>query len=307
MADLILDGSAVTGNQSYQALRTVTFQSVLHGVAHYCGFKPGSRDWTAERAAMITEYINERVREAWEYAVWPDLRWIEQRYYHQGVWAAGSYAAGSIVYHAGTEAYYVAGTGTSEEPGTTAVDWTVTTTYSKLIPWEQLNATKIGNVERVLKSDPRVNRTPTDLTYKTVDREGIYVLDTEASTSVWLSLLIREPLFTAAAHDATVAYGLDDLSYWAATGECYRSLTASNTVADPSVSADWDRVEFPYVFASFVKQAAHADFLRSQKQFDVADRKEGKAFARLDDVIMRQGINQQLPMTRVKTRGYAVR
>jgi hypothetical protein len=307
MSDSTLDGSTAVSGVTQAVLRTVTFQSVLWGVARLCGWKPESRDLTVERAAQLTEFINERVREAWEYAEWADLRWIEQRYFHEGLWAPGSYAAGSIVYHASSAAYYTADTGTSEEPGSAAVDWTVNTSYSKHIPYEQLGQTKIGTVEAIFKSDPRINRTPTPLYYEAVDREGIYIKDTEATgAAVWLSLLVREPEFTSVVHSASTSYAVGDLAYLASTGECYKAL-AAGTVADPSASENWDRVEFPYVFSSFVKRAAHADYLASKEQFEMADRVEAKAFKRLDDVLSRAGIAQQLPQLQVRTRGASVR
>ena len=138
-------------------LRTVTFRSVLWGAARLCGYQPESRDLTYERATQLTEYINERVREAVEYPVdgWPDLRRIEQRYYHQGVWVPGNYGIGSIVYHVGTGAYYQAQVETETEPGVMEVDWEVTTDFSKLIPFEQLGGTRLGTVMRVWRSDPK--------------------------------------------------------------------------------------------------------------------------------------------------------
>lgn len=306
MPDFISDGVAVSAEQTYQALRTVSFKSVLWGVARLAGYKPDTRELSVERAEMLTEFINERVREAWEYTVWPDLRRVEQRYYHQGLWSAGSWAAGAIVYYSPDETYYEANIGTSETPGAAATDWDVKTSYSKLIPWEQLASTKLGAVERVTYSDPRINRTPTDLVYRTADREGLYVLDHRAAHSVWLTLLVREPEFNYAVHNPNTSYGAGAISYWPATGECYLSLVSGNQVADPSVSGNWDQVEFPYVFASFVKRAAYADWLRAHKQHDLADRHERKALGRLDDTQHRQGVNQQTPLTAVVTRPAAV-
>lgn len=306
MADFTLSGSIATPSSTSEALRTVTFKSVLWGAARRCGWKPETRDLTPERAAQLTEFINERVREAWEYAEWPDLRWIEQRYYHQGLWAAGSYAVGSIVYESTSEAYYTADTGTTEQPSSTATDWTVNTTYSKHIPWTQLNQTKIGNVTGCWKSNPRVNRTPTPLYYETTDREGIYIKDTEAGVSVYLEFLVREPEFTSTVHSASTSYSVGDLVYYPTTGECYQAL-AAGTVADPSASANWDLQEFPYAFASFVKRAARADYLDSKEQFDLAEKEEMRAFKRLDDLLNRGGVQQQLPSPFVRTRGSAVR
>lgn len=60
-------------------MRTVTFKSVLHNVARMAGLDPNSGDLTNELAQQITSYINERLREAWEWTWWPELMLVESR------------------------------------------------------------------------------------------------------------------------------------------------------------------------------------------------------------------------------------
>lgn len=61
-------------------MRSVTFQSVLNGAAAKLGMDP-LRDLNPARAASLTEYVNERVKEAWKFEFWPEWTVTEQRYY----------------------------------------------------------------------------------------------------------------------------------------------------------------------------------------------------------------------------------
>lgn len=64
-------------------MRTVTFQSVLHGVAHRMGIESDSTDpgynLLDSTARTLTEYINTAYKVAWEFWPWPDSLTIEQR------------------------------------------------------------------------------------------------------------------------------------------------------------------------------------------------------------------------------------
>jgi len=59
-------------------MKTCTFKSVLFGVARRLGVDP-SKNLLADQAETLTEYINSRVKEAWEHQDWPALCRIEER------------------------------------------------------------------------------------------------------------------------------------------------------------------------------------------------------------------------------------
>lgn len=59
-------------------MRTVTFQSVLHGAARMLGMDP-ARDLTFPQAATLTEYIQTRFDEAVGFEFWPELMATEER------------------------------------------------------------------------------------------------------------------------------------------------------------------------------------------------------------------------------------
>lgn len=86
-------------------MRTVTFQSILHGVASLLGMDP-ARDLNAVRAATFTKYVNARLKEGWRYDFWPELMATEQRRYRLPYVAATAYVAPSAT--AAQEVYYIA-------------------------------------------------------------------------------------------------------------------------------------------------------------------------------------------------------
>lgn len=55
---------------------------MLNGAAAKLGMDP-LRDLNPARAASLTEYINERVKEAWKFEFWPEWTVTEQRYYRE--------------------------------------------------------------------------------------------------------------------------------------------------------------------------------------------------------------------------------
>lgn len=86
-------------------MRTVPFQSILNGVATALGMSP-SRDLNDLRAAALTEYINNRVLEAWRFDFWPEWTVCEQRGYRLPWSSVTGYFIGDEVYDPPTGAYY---------------------------------------------------------------------------------------------------------------------------------------------------------------------------------------------------------
>jgi hypothetical protein len=60
-------------------MRTVTFKSVYSQVVRLCALDPADATFSAARQEMVADCINRRVREAWEYAAWPELCVMEER------------------------------------------------------------------------------------------------------------------------------------------------------------------------------------------------------------------------------------
>ena len=60
-------------------MRTVTFQSILHGIARLAGLDPTTGDLTPQLAAQLTEYINAHVQRADQFEFWPERMLVEAR------------------------------------------------------------------------------------------------------------------------------------------------------------------------------------------------------------------------------------
>jgi hypothetical protein len=78
-------------------MRTVTFQSVLDGAAARIGLDP-TQTIAASTASALTEYINTRIRFAWEAYKWPELSTVERRRFRESFSATEVYPIGSEIY-----------------------------------------------------------------------------------------------------------------------------------------------------------------------------------------------------------------
>jgi hypothetical protein len=78
-------------------MRTVTFQSVLDGAAARIGLDP-TQTIAASTASALTEYINTRIRFAWEAYKWPELSTVERRRFREDYSASEVYPIGSEIF-----------------------------------------------------------------------------------------------------------------------------------------------------------------------------------------------------------------
>jgi hypothetical protein len=78
-------------------MRTVTFQSVLDGAAARIGLDP-TQTIAASTASALTEYINTRIRFAWEAYKWPELSTVERRRFRENYSSSEVYPVGSEIF-----------------------------------------------------------------------------------------------------------------------------------------------------------------------------------------------------------------
>lgn len=263
-------------------MRTVTFQSVLYGVATRLGLEP-SHNLQTNQALALSEYINDRLETAWELEKWPEWTLAEERQFRADYNAGTAYVIGNEVYYPTGNAYYRAiAPGTGNLPTNTNF-WEPATDLNAYVAraqsWED---NELGEVWGVYLADPRTTDRPRRVGFWE-SPDGIQ-MDTSATT-VWIEFGLPHPRFTAVTWDAASAYVVGDLVYLAATGECYEAIQAG-TGQDPSTQAAyWLKQDFPYVLAKHVKLAAIADALREDEEFDKAIAAEAKAQEALFDAI----------------------
>lgn len=230
-------------------MRTVTFQSVLDGAAARIGLDP-TQTIQPSTASALTEYINTRIRFAWEAYKWPELSAIEKRQFRPTFDAAATYATGAEVFYLGNY-YRKTGTGAVGVLPTVTATWTVATSltdFVRSIDFDQTftaasgstAATPIGEVLHVYRQDPRVVRY--------AERVNFWVTDSGA--------IVGPTQFTNATPN-----------------EVYVEFTIRPTMFNTS-SANSD---FPRVLSEYVKFATAADALREDGQFDKASYMDGLA------------------------------
>ena len=262
-------------------MRTVTFKSVMWGIARLAGLSPESSDLSQESADTIVEFINRRVREGWENSWWPELMCLEERYYRTD-WEVGTgYVAGDEVWHATTGAYWrcsVAHTG--QEPVDGSAYWEEPDDLDRYVPYELGTLTPIGETKGIFKNNPRQNPdTAYELAFE-VSENGIQV-GTEAGNTVWIHFRRRPASFTGTPYGAGTGYVAGDLVYYGTTGEVYRALNGT-TGNLPTDAEHWEKVDFPYVIGEFVKMAGYSDWLRNDGQTEKSVAEEERGWGELE-------------------------
>lgn len=247
-------------------MRTVTFRSVLHGTARMAGLDPATGELSPETAARLGEFISSRLREAWEFDFFAETMLLEQRAFRDEWDAAATYAVGKEVYYAVDGLYYeclVENAG--EIPATATSFWALVETLDPYIEYAQPGKTPIGHVACVSVRNPRTSRNALRLNFS-FSEKGVQVLDPLRPALVWIEFRRQAPEFTAEEWDSGTNYATGDVRYLPETGECYRALQAG-TNQNPATQTDyWVKVDFPFVFSKYVKQAAYADWLDQDGQ-----------------------------------------
>jgi hypothetical protein len=272
-------------------MRSVTFKSVLHGAAALAGMRPA--DLTTDRAATLTEYINNRVAEGWRRDFWPEWTVVSQRQYHPSYDATKNVTAGDVRYDEASDAYYTAlqnQTPAAEGPTNAAYWAAVDETFEPVVPYEEAGLEAIDEVKRVLRRNPRTHPTqPGELDWEPVE-SGILVHQRPGQPKVprpWVNYRRRPPVFDSKVWTAGEVVAAGAVRYYAATGECYLALAGSEGVIPPSDATKWELVKFPAALGGWVKRAVFSDTLRDQKQTDRAMVELGQAQDELQDAVDR--------------------
>lgn len=282
-------------------MRTVTYQSVLWGVARRLGMEP-NKDLNRTRAATLTEYINSRLAEAWRWEFWPELTLCQERFYRPDYAADETIVTGDERYDATSGAYYRAlqDQDPAAEGVSNAAYWEAASDLDKYVAWEQAGLDVIDAVKRASKRNPRVYRTSYGPIHWWTSERGVQ-LGPDTPSSVWLEFRTPPAMFTSSEWAAATAYTAGQRVYLPANGQCYIAL--GNTTGDnPASSPDeWEQIEFPAVLAGYVMWAAMTDGLRDQKQTDRALAELAQAREELQDLVDRELDGQgQYDMARVE-------
>jgi len=278
-------------------MRTVTFKSVLYGVARKMGLEP-EVNFQSNQAAAFTQYINERIRESVESYDWPEFIKIEERAYRNAYSASTTYAVGAEVYYATTAKYYTCILISLNHAPTDTTYWTELTSFVPYVALQQTGKTIIGECMACYERDPRLTLAPGEVDF-VLREEGIVITESDAPATVFVQFRIPPPEYTSSAWAAGV-YAVGDLVYYSTTGDVYKCIQVTTNQA-PTDTTYWTKVDFPYVLSSYVTQAAYADALDEDGQQEKAVAAENRA----EKLLVRE--YDKLEMQQQQRRTYKVR
>ena len=189
-------------------MRTVTFTSVLAGVASVLGIEPAA--YTAALQAKALLAINRHIKTGWKFDFWPELTLVEQRAYRPFWDEVTQFDAGAQVYFADDGLYYQANTAPNnpqdgESPAAYPAKWTAVTDFRRYIALDQPGKTPIDEVEGLYSYDPRLRtERPARLPF-TLSHEGVVPM-AETYALVWIKFRMRVSQFTQTVFDPASAY-----------------------------------------------------------------------------------------------------
>lgn len=110
-------------------MRAVEYSVIERAVALRLGWDPDELD--ATEFGAIRDAVSQSLEEIWRYGFWADLMRVERRRYRSAYAAATAYVSSDIVYHIGSDAYYIAlKSTTGNAPATYASGtWTTNAAY----------------------------------------------------------------------------------------------------------------------------------------------------------------------------------
>lgn len=225
-------------------MRTVTLQAVVNGVCARMGMDI-TQTVPAHTVAAYVEYINGRLRDAWESYAWPWSTRIEQREYRATYAADVAYAIGAEVFYSG--AYYRAtAAGTGNLPTDTSY-WEIATDLVQVIDLDQAGETAIGEILGVYSADPRITPGAREYSFSLVE-DGLLVPTGPAQP--WIRFSLRPPVYTAADLAlSTFPYVLADIVKAAAAADAQREdgqfdkASALESVAAANLDRELDKLE----------------------------------------------------------------
>jgi hypothetical protein len=222
-------------------------------------------------------------------------------------WSAiRTYVAGDIVYQPENGKFYGCHTGHLNQTPPNVSYWGELTAFRREIEFEQVladgsDATAIGEVKAIWNADPQVTESACAQSFR-VQGSGIVVRGTV--NVVWVEFRTRVPNYEGPVWEEDTAYVAGDVVYFdegeeSTVGDYYECVLATSSVPPGSDDGGyWRLLEFPYVLAEMVGQAAFAEMLKADGQNDKSGAEMGEAMRlyalEIDKAERQQGQIKQL-------------
>lgn len=282
-------------------MRTFPLKALYEAIVRMRGLDPATAGMTTAEKGVIAELVNDRLREAWGYAFWPETLVVEQRTY-RAAWRSGAnYEAGAEVFH--EDAYWVASqTSVNQEPAEGSAYWTASgasgeRTMRCSIAYEQVDETVIWRADAlacVFASDPRLTPELKPVRPVTLLADEIVVLASPAPMKPFVRFQAPPPEVTLTEWDAGVTYAIGDLAYRASTGHSYKALAATTNETPEGFPAVWEAVGIPDFLRTFLKHAVRSDQMEEE---DGKWRERSRADEELERLasalLVNQGMNRR--------------
>jgi hypothetical protein len=301
--------SQFSQSSTYQGfLKTVSESEILYWCASMMGLDP-SANLETNAAMSILRYIDHRAKEAWEFWDWTEMLLDDQRAFANSYNSTFTYSTGNIIFYwgpgtnpppAGALTYYIAlqNVPANHQPDISPTYWQSMSISNTSLPlpltvptFGQIDSAglpypEIGTILGVYSNDPMQNQIPVPVPY-TRNAQGVIVypqFTTWAQTPIVLAggaisypylnlntvfILHRQayPGFATQEYISGMSYTVGNLVFYQTdTYQCIQNTSSQ----PPSNTAFWTLVPFPYIFASFVKEAVYADLLREDGQQEKA-------------------------------------
>jgi hypothetical protein len=285
-------------------MKTCTVKSVYEAIVRMRGIDPLTANLSAAQMALIAEYINERMKAAWERTFWPEIMLAEQREYRATWDETLNYATGDEVYHEaadGSENYYISlqDGNVGKDPDTETDYWEeVGDDFLRTIDFQQDGETEIGAVDLgncVFEKDPRIYRKAGLVTDVVLYGNGILVNADEAPARPWIWFRPPAPEFSLTEWDAGTDYAIGNLCYYATSGESYKALQVNSNRNPYTETEYWEPVDFPAFLKTCIKYGAHAEYVLDPVEHAKAEaRAEGELMSLEERIVDQQGVSRKV-------------
>lgn len=142
------------------------------------------------------------------------------------------------------------------------------TITSKTIPYQATGKQDLGEVARVTDADPRQSHRLAEYDFD-LTADGLNIPGYSATaTELWVTYRKQAPLLNGATWTAG-SYSPGVQVYHKGTGDFYDQAGTLDTSLEPG-NDPWSRVDFPWIFKSFVERSAAADMLLLDEKADLA-------------------------------------
>lgn len=175
---------------------------------------------------------------------------------------------------------------------------------------------EIGEILEIWSTDPRLNTTSNALLGTIISIDGRAYATCKTGGKVYVEYRVQAPKLFGDAWDGSTSYSVGSQVWYDSEGQTadytpipgkrmvgnFYTCTASTVAGQSPVSspAKWSKIEIPYIFSRYLCRAIHADYLRSEQQYDQAASVEQDAEAmrmlEVDKQIRQSGQIQRLRM-----------